>query len=142
MFNFQEINGEGDVQLFRMGAHSSSPFSTRRFLQTKAIIPDVPDSFASKRAARAEASMSNSRFQEQSSTSSPVPGFTQNGPPNAKPGMPTKRFWDFDPHMLDMLSLTFAHISVGPLVDMLGCCLGANDENKNRHQFAKLTKHV
>jgi hypothetical protein len=57
---------------------------------------------------------SNSPFQEQSSTSRPVPGFTQNGPPGAKPGTPTKGPWNPDTHMLDTPSPTFSHTPSSP----------------------------
>jgi len=79
------------------------------FREQKPSYPTYPTSFVSKRAARAEASTSNSPFQEQSSTSSPVPGFTQNGPSGGKPGTPTKGSWGSDPHMLDTPSPTFSH---------------------------------
>ena len=83
----------------------------RDFREQKPSYPTYPTSFVSKRAARAEASTSNSPFQEQSSTSSPVPGFTQNGPPGAKPGTPTKGSWNSDPDTINTPSPSFSHTS-------------------------------
>jgi hypothetical protein len=81
------------------------------FSEQKQLYPTYPTSFVSKRAARAEASTSNSPFQEHSSTSSPVPGFTQKGPSAAKikPGTPTKGSWSSDHNSPDTPSPTFSH---------------------------------
>lgn len=86
---------------------SSFETAVKDFREQKPSYPTYPTSFVSKRAAR-EAS---TPFQEQSSTSSPVPGFTQNGASAAKPGTPTKVSWGSDPHMLDTPSPTYSHAS-------------------------------
>ena len=110
MFNLQEMEREMcnwlEWELTAVNPMLST-FETaikRDFREQKPSYPTYPTSFVSKHAARAEASMSNTPYQEQSSTSSPVPGpgFTQNGAPTAKPGMPTKGSWNHsNPHILD-----------------------------------------
>jgi hypothetical protein len=103
------------------------------FREQKSSYPMYPTSFVSKCAARAEASISNSPFQEQteqSSTSSPVPGFTQNSPSGAKPGTPTKGSWGSDPHMLDTPSPTFSHTtSPASITDSPVTPVGGPDPN-------------
>ena len=121
MFNLREINQmeremcnylEWELTAANPMLSTFETAVRRDFREQKPVYPTYPTSFVSKRAARAEASTSNSPFQEQSSTSSPVPGFTQNGPPNAKPGTPTsKGSWNSDTHMLDTPSPTFSHTS-------------------------------
>jgi hypothetical protein len=120
MFNLREINQmeremcnylEWELTAANPMLSSFETAVKRDFREQKPAYPTYPTSFVSKRAARAEASTSNTPFQEQSSTSSPVPGFTQNGASGAKPGTPTKGSWNSDPHMLDTPSPTFSHTS-------------------------------
>ncbi|KAF8962840.1 hypothetical protein BDZ97DRAFT_1074440 [Flammula alnicola] len=56
------------------------------FREMKPTYPNYPTTFVSKRAARAEASTTNTPFDEKSNTTSPVPGFTtaRNTAPAAK----------------------------------------------------------
>jgi len=78
--------------------------------------PNYPTTFVSKRAARAEASTSNTPFDEKSHTTSPVPGFGQKQPnspsavkPPGVPGTPTKVPWGADPNTPDTPSPTFSN---------------------------------
>ncbi|KAF8911483.1 hypothetical protein CPB84DRAFT_1761932 [Gymnopilus junonius] len=67
--------------------------------------PNYPTTFVSKRAAKAEASKSNTPFDPNSNTTSPVPGFAgQNSP---TPGTPAKASWD--PNTPDTPSPTFTN---------------------------------
>jgi hypothetical protein len=121
MFNLREINQieremcnylEWELTVANPMLSTFETDVKKDFHEQKSPYPTYPTSFVSKCAARAETSTSNTPFQEQSSTSSPVPGFTQNGPPGAKPGTPTKGSWgssDPSPHMLDTPSPTFSH---------------------------------
>ncbi|KAF8967972.1 hypothetical protein BDZ97DRAFT_1802236 [Flammula alnicola] len=82
------------------------------FRETKPTYPNYPTTFVSKRAARAEASTTNTPFDEKSNTTSPVPGFTaaRNTAPAAKttPGTPTKASWGADPSTPDTPSPSFS----------------------------------
>jgi len=80
--------------------------------------PNYPTTFVSKRAARAEASTSNTPFDEKShhDTTSPVPGFGQNQrnspsaiKPPGVPGTPIKIPWSADPNTPDTPSSTFSN---------------------------------
>lgn len=80
----------------------------------KRTYPNYPTTFVSKRAARAEASTSNTPFDEKSNTTSPVPGFGQNrNTPTVKtpgaPGTPTNAAWGPDPNTPDTPSPTFSN---------------------------------
>jgi hypothetical protein len=81
----------------------------------KRSYPNYPTTFVSKRAARAEASTSNTPVDEKSNTTSPVPGFGQNrnSPTTVKPpgalGTPTKPTWGADPNTPDTPSPTFSN---------------------------------
>jgi hypothetical protein len=88
MFNLREINQmeremcnylEWELTTANPMLFTFETVVKRDFREQKPMYPSYPTSFVSKRAAGAETSTSNSPFQEQSSTSSPVPGFTQNG---------------------------------------------------------------
>ena len=143
MFNLREINQmEREIcNYLEWELTAANPmlslFETavkKDFREQKSSYPTYPTSFVSKRAARAEASTSNSPFQEQLSTSSPVPGFTQNGPSGSKPGTPTKVSWGSDPHMLDMPSPTFSHTtSLASTPDSLVTPVGGPDPNPKIH---------
>lgn len=120
MFNLREINQmeremcnylEWELTAANPMLSAFETAVKKDFREQKPSYPTYPTSFVSKRAARAEASASNSPFQEQSSTSSPVPGFTQRGPSAAKtgPGTPTKGPWNSDLNSPDTPSPSFSH---------------------------------
>jgi len=84
------------------------------FGEHKPAYPNYPTTFVSKRAARAEASTSNTPFDEKSTTTSPVPGFGNNKRPipNVKlgaPGTPTKASWGAGPSTPDTPSPSYSH---------------------------------
>ncbi|CAA7260527.1 unnamed protein product [Cyclocybe aegerita] len=86
----------------------------RDFRETRSTYPHYPVVFVSKRAARAAASTSNTPFDEKSSTTSPVPGFTSKAPPVAvktaggAPATPTKGGWG-SPHTPDTPSASYSN---------------------------------
>ncbi|KAF8161279.1 hypothetical protein B0H34DRAFT_373641 [Crassisporium funariophilum] len=87
----------------------------RDFGETKPTYPNYPTSFVSKRAARAEESTSNTPFEEHSSTTSPVPGFTtpKRGAVTVKTqggsGTPVKAAWGSDPNTPETPSPSYSN---------------------------------
>jgi hypothetical protein len=83
------------------------------FRETRATYPNYPTTFVSKRAARAEASTSNTPFDEKSNSASPIPTFTsrQNPASSTKttPSMPSKASWSADPNTPDTPSPSFSN---------------------------------
>ena len=118
MFNLREINQmeremcnylEWELTAANPMLSTFEAAVKKDFREQKPSYPTYPTSFVSKRAARAEASTSNSPYPEQSSTSSPVPGFTQKGSSAGKPGTPTKGSWVSDPNTPDTPSPSYSH---------------------------------
>jgi hypothetical protein len=83
------------------------------FRETRPTYPNYPTTFVSKRAARAEASTSNTPFDEKSNTTSPVPGFAtrQNSASSTKTALstPSTASWSTDSTTPDTPSPSFSN---------------------------------
>lgn len=120
MFNLREINQmeremcnylEWELTAANPMLSSFEAAVRKDFREQKPTYPTYPTSFVSKRAARAETSTSTSPYQEPSSSSSPVPGFTQKGASANKPGgpgTPTKA-WCSNPNTPETPSPSFSN---------------------------------
>jgi hypothetical protein len=84
------------------------------FRESKPSYPNYPTTFVSKRAARAEASESNTPFDEKSNTTSPIPSFAQrqntaSSTKTTPAATPTKASWGADPNTPDTPSPSFSN---------------------------------